>query len=316
MSDQKAFLAAIRATPADDLPRLVLADWLDENGQPERAEFIRVQCALAKMGGAIPNAGKVVWLERRGELQGREQELWVSNGEDWCEEFYRTTGIELYKREGSSDRWSNAKFHPELAGEGRIHPRGNGNVLFVFTFRRGFVAEVRCNLADWYGRPCPSCDVGPGVRRYHTTGGDWDEAECNVCRGTNYTHGIGPRIMQEHPVTKVVLTDREPQLGNPTYWGPVNGFPFTWTNRHYTYGDDASHVIPQALFDLIEPESDLTPEEDERYAGRLKATSVVWYKSAESAHAALSAVLVRWAKLNRPKTMAEQFLDRLTGDDA
>lgn len=30
----KALLAAIVANPADDLPRLVAADWLDERGDP------------------------------------------------------------------------------------------------------------------------------------------------------------------------------------------------------------------------------------------------------------------------------------------
>ena len=48
MSDAAALLAAIRQAPDDDAPRLVYADWLDEHGQPERAEFIRVQCALAR----------------------------------------------------------------------------------------------------------------------------------------------------------------------------------------------------------------------------------------------------------------------------
>jgi uncharacterized protein (TIGR02996 family) len=43
-----ALLAAIRAAPDDDAPRLVYADSLDEYGQPERAEFIRVQIELAQ----------------------------------------------------------------------------------------------------------------------------------------------------------------------------------------------------------------------------------------------------------------------------
>lgn len=48
MSDAAALLAAIRAAPDDDAPRLIYADWLEEHGQPERAEFIRVQCELAR----------------------------------------------------------------------------------------------------------------------------------------------------------------------------------------------------------------------------------------------------------------------------
>ena len=42
------FLRAICDHPADDAPRLVFADWLDEQSDPDRAKFIRVQVALAE----------------------------------------------------------------------------------------------------------------------------------------------------------------------------------------------------------------------------------------------------------------------------
>ena len=45
--DETALLAAVCAAPEDDAPRLVMADWFDEHGDPERAEFIRVQIQLA-----------------------------------------------------------------------------------------------------------------------------------------------------------------------------------------------------------------------------------------------------------------------------
>ncbi len=61
-----AFLAAIADRPDDDLPRLVYADWLDENGDPVRAEFIRVQIELAKVSAFDP---------RRAALRAREAEL-------------------------------------------------------------------------------------------------------------------------------------------------------------------------------------------------------------------------------------------------
>src|SRR5205814_2112647 len=41
--EEHALLAAIVADPADDAARLAYADWLDEHGRPERAEFIRAQ---------------------------------------------------------------------------------------------------------------------------------------------------------------------------------------------------------------------------------------------------------------------------------
>ncbi len=49
MPDAESFVAAIASAPADDLPRLVYADWLDENGDPARAAFIRDHVALAKL---------------------------------------------------------------------------------------------------------------------------------------------------------------------------------------------------------------------------------------------------------------------------
>jgi uncharacterized protein (TIGR02996 family) len=45
--DQAAFLRAIREQPDCDTVRLVYADWLDEHGQAERAEFIRLECEVA-----------------------------------------------------------------------------------------------------------------------------------------------------------------------------------------------------------------------------------------------------------------------------
>ena len=50
MTPDDAFLADIFANPDDDGLRLIYADWLDEHGwRPERAEFIRVQVALASL---------------------------------------------------------------------------------------------------------------------------------------------------------------------------------------------------------------------------------------------------------------------------
>ena len=45
--DHDALLAAVCANPREDTPRLVFADWLEENGQPERAAFVRTDVAMA-----------------------------------------------------------------------------------------------------------------------------------------------------------------------------------------------------------------------------------------------------------------------------
>jgi uncharacterized protein (TIGR02996 family) len=49
MTDREALVRAIIESPDDDAPRLVYADWLDEHGQPERAEFIRLQCEQSNL---------------------------------------------------------------------------------------------------------------------------------------------------------------------------------------------------------------------------------------------------------------------------
>jgi uncharacterized protein (TIGR02996 family) len=49
MSQDAGFLQDIVAHPEDDTPRLIYADWLEDHGDPDRAAFIRVQCALARL---------------------------------------------------------------------------------------------------------------------------------------------------------------------------------------------------------------------------------------------------------------------------
>jgi uncharacterized protein (TIGR02996 family) len=75
MSGAEGFLSGIRAEPDDDAPRLVFADWLEDQGDAERAEFIRVQCELAR-----PN------LETGppSSLQRRERELLQKHGLRWA----------------------------------------------------------------------------------------------------------------------------------------------------------------------------------------------------------------------------------------
>ena len=48
MSDDAAFLAAIQAAPNDNTPRLVYADWLDEQGRPG-GDFLRIDCEIASL---------------------------------------------------------------------------------------------------------------------------------------------------------------------------------------------------------------------------------------------------------------------------
>ena len=51
-----SFMSDILADPEDDVPRLIYADWLEETGSPEdgqaeRAEFIRRRSTIAPLVG-------------------------------------------------------------------------------------------------------------------------------------------------------------------------------------------------------------------------------------------------------------------------
>src|SRR5262249_9529305 len=47
---EAGFLHAIIENPLDDTPRRAYPDWVHEHGQPDRAEFIRLQYQLAALG--------------------------------------------------------------------------------------------------------------------------------------------------------------------------------------------------------------------------------------------------------------------------
>lgn len=68
--EYRNFIRSICATPADDMPRLMFADWLDEQGDTEasaRSEFIRLQIELAN--------GPHVYDKRYHHLRQRTEEL-------------------------------------------------------------------------------------------------------------------------------------------------------------------------------------------------------------------------------------------------
>lgn len=156
-------LRAICDRPHDDTLRLIAADWWEEAGECDRAEFVRVQCELAdleRLGvhagrscnitGACAECGREVQHER---LCRREREL-LLNGRDYA--------------------W--------------FYPRGLLVGKCEWIYRRGFVEEIHCTLTDWAG------------------------LECQEGTGTGRLGGYGPAIVACQPVTRLVLTDLEPEF--------------------------------------------------------------------------------------------------------
>ena len=93
MTERKALLQAVCTAPDDDLPRLVFADWVQENGEPERAEFIRVMCRLEELYTAIERGAGPPAVAEMNRLDPRAWELWQTHGGAWLGELPKLVGI-------------------------------------------------------------------------------------------------------------------------------------------------------------------------------------------------------------------------------
>jgi uncharacterized protein (TIGR02996 family) len=80
----EVFLEQITAEADDDATRLVFSDWLEELGEHERAEFIRVQ---------VERANLPPWDAAQVALRIREQELLKKHGETWLKEMPEIPGV-------------------------------------------------------------------------------------------------------------------------------------------------------------------------------------------------------------------------------
>ena len=149
MTDGDALLRTIIVDPADDTPRLVYADWLEENGEPDRAEFIRVQVKLARLGDnpecsrGTPNADDCgdprCPRRRHSRLRRRERELWAKAADDAMQADEPLWGV--------LPTWHVAGWSPNELHVVRL--RDEGHPEFRLRFRRGFVSAVTCTAEDW-----------------------------------------------------------------------------------------------------------------------------------------------------------------------
>jgi uncharacterized protein (TIGR02996 family) len=113
--EYRQLLAGVLAAPADDAPRLIVADWLDEHGCGERAAWIRERVANPDQVGA--------W-----GLRG------VIGSSEWFPGPGRTIFVTVPVAEAVRLEvvWS-------VGGE-----------RYIFAYpRRGFVEAVTCTAADW-----------------------------------------------------------------------------------------------------------------------------------------------------------------------
>jgi len=139
VTDGDALLAAILAAPDEDTPRLMYADWLEEN---------HVEWACGCDGGAQDTGGTTPWGEPV------YQECWHCEGTGRVSNGFRERAEFIRRSVGSG-----LAFYPESTGEPPPFT-GDWPDGLDWTGCRGFVAEARCPLAVWQAH-------GPAVVRRH-----------------------------------------------------------------------------------------------------------------------------------------------------
>ncbi|MGF1577870.1 MAG: TIGR02996 domain-containing protein [Gemmataceae bacterium] len=105
--DEGTFFNNILEDPENISLRLVFADWLEENGQPDRAEFIRIQCQFPQI---TQNA-------QRRVLALREKELLEQHGTQWRSQFEDLPGQVVFRRGMPEGVMIDAEVFCQRAGE-------------------------------------------------------------------------------------------------------------------------------------------------------------------------------------------------------
>lgn len=151
-------LRDICANPADNAPRLIYADWLDEHDQPERAEFIRVQCELARLMNTPCSVAAGTW-KRDGNSAGAKMVEWSDSPParcclpynadldlGLCYKCARIDRLLIRQRElheMPADRWHMVNYPLSLLAEVKVKPP------IFWHFGRGFAYEVSMSVWTW-----------------------------------------------------------------------------------------------------------------------------------------------------------------------
>lgn len=208
-SDRDSLLRAVLVNPGDDLPRLVMADWLEEHGEGERAEFIRLQCRAGEMSRTLfPHTCTADPCPTCGgykAVQVRVGELLSARARDWFADAVPGASI---------SHWS-----PHNPVPWYVLPTINGPAFVDVDFVGGFVGTVALDLVQFCGGlvACEACeDAAP----------DWETnvVECRRCDSTggDEVEGLAAALFRLHPVRTVQLHDRQPEAseaGEFTWWG-------------------------------------------------------------------------------------------------
>lgn len=171
-SDERAFTRAICEQPTDDNARLVFADWLEEDGQAARGEFIRTQCKLAQLEAPVLASRRVTWSGCC--------DRYCDNSA--CDCLHTPAMVELRRREKEHLLYVNCKsWLPNGFTVGHGNPGPFGTNTRQADFTRGFIDQVRCSWEQWVGGDCKRCGGVGECDESDADGRTTYRGKCNAC---------------------------------------------------------------------------------------------------------------------------------------
>ena len=286
--DQIALMRAILAQPDEDTPRLVYADCLEENGQGERAEFIRVQCEIAAFPeGKDCTTVSASWCPVCGDCICPEPEYSRNHPECPLHSPHSLHDPAVSDRRAATllaanPKWSRSPCpvlisrHCEVCHDtgdllcgyaGRVSDTSHATYDRPIYSRRGFLDQVDVELADVCQQAekiCERCG-GSGDPNYEDSVTVSRVRVCPGCAGQQRVTVTEPTpwalaVVQAVPtLTRLRLTDRQPdrsqqRLKTATWWWPADVVPVCirrWLDHSYPSHEIAHDALAVAVVKWI-----------------------------------------------------------------
>jgi uncharacterized protein (TIGR02996 family) len=290
MNATDGLLKEIVSAPFDATPRLVYADLLEENGDATHAEFVRVQCRMAELGGCEkPKIGATRHAPSRTFyclecewclLRTVESRLW------WTLDPPPSVGKDMGRALAGRFKADHWYIQTESVSV-KIVTKGSELNLYV---RRGFPERLEIGLQSYVGRPCELCyATGYWMRGDMSPWNPKGLYKCRACKGKGRFGCLADAIVRACPVVHIDVPDT---------WDNPDG---TW-HRASSHRGEPRQRLPDEIFDLLPPAPNV---------GRDGTGPVTWKeypRDGIDCHEALSRALIDFGR-TRAKLPAIQWRD-------
>jgi uncharacterized protein (TIGR02996 family) len=193
MIGKTAFENQVHADPDDDTVRLVFADWLDENGDPGRAKFVRLQIECSKTVNPVPEDDATLGLlyDAMDLLDSAE-----ARGV-WWPYFVGTSPYFKVRPEGGD----------AVCVEYEVQHNSYWQMNKIVRFRRGFPDMVFATTQDLVGgNACQWCSGKGYVKVNRRHGNGTRRSGCPECRGKGVGRGLFDYVAA-NPIENISVYD-------------------------------------------------------------------------------------------------------------